>query len=1022
MSVAFDVLFSGPTPRWFSVAAHRPFLDDIAFALDAAFAGSGPEALADALVFTPTRRSVRELSQAFVRAAGVRALLLPQIRAIGDLDEGEPPFEPGELALDLPPGVTPLRRRLELARLVVAHAHLFGRPLDAAGALELADALAAFLDAVQIEEVEDPGRVAGLVDGDLARHWRASAQFLGIATTAWPKRLAELGLMDVAARRTRLLRALAEQWRAQPPDRPIVIAGVASTAPSMAALLSVVASAPHGSVVLPGLDADLADHAWAFVAEGHPQYALKRLLAHGGVARAEVRGWPAPESVAAANRARDRRRLVNEALRPAETTDDWRATLDRMRAEGAASGADPIAAGLEGLSLAVVRTESEAAATCATLLREVLETPGRTAALVTPDPGLGRRVSAQLARWGVEVDSSAGAPLAQSPTGVLAARVAQSLLDPLSPVGLLAIVKHPHVRLGLAPAELEGARRELERRALRGARAPDWPSLFGRLEPLARRMEAGGDAAAREVAQAGSAHTLAERLQAALALVAAPLAENAAPAAELARALVQALEALAADARGRTGELWAGADGEAAAELLAALISEGASLPDGTPRAFAQVVQTLLAGQVVRSGGRTHPRLRILGLIEARLISADRLVLAGLEEGVWPPPAEVDPFLSRAMRAGLGLPSPERRVGVAAHDFAQAACAPEVVLVASERRGGQPAVMSRWLWRLSILARGAGLELPSRGEAVGWARRLDAPRAEPPESLRPAPRPAPKPPLDARPIQLSVTEVERLVRDPYAVYARRILNLRPLERPDERIEARARGTAIHSALEAFAEAWPSLDPGHAAACFEALYMHALAAQSASRTLLAREAILAVRAGAWVAGMEAARRRGGADVRVEQHGLITLGEATLSCRADRLEVAGGAVHVLDFKTGRIPTAKEVVTGFAPQLTLTAAMLMRGGFAELGARAPGELVYLRVTGRDPAGDETVRGTLAESPAMADAALAGLEALLARYRDPDQPYRSRIAPRFVAEHASDTDHLARVREWSAADEEDE
>ncbi len=1022
MTAAFDVLFGGLGPRWFSVAAHRPFLDDLAFALEAAFAGRGPEALADTVVFTPTRRAGRELAQSFVRAAEGRAVLLPQIRAIGDLEEGEPPFEPGELALDLPPGVTPLRRRLELARLVVAHRHLFARPIDAAAALELADALAGFLDTVQIEEVDDPRRVATLVEGDLARHWRASAQFLEIATTIWPERLSELGLMDVAARRTRLLRTLADQWRSAPPSRPIVMAGVSSAAPSMAELLKVTALAPRGCVVLPGLDLDLPEAAWACVDEGHPQHALKRLIGHAGLARDDVRPWPTPESIAGQAKARDRRRLVNEALRPAETTSDWRVAIDTMREEGRAIGVDPISVGLQGLSLAVARTEGEAAAACAVLLREVLETPGRTAALITPDPALARRVSAQLARWGIEVDSSAGAPLAQLSSGVLVALVAQTLAEPLSPVLWLAILKHPSVRLGLRPAELEIARRQLEERGLRGPRPPDWPALLARLQPQSRRLERGTEAAELEIAQANVARDLAERLKAALDVAAAVFLEGEASAATAARALAMGLEQLAADDRDRPGELWAGADGEGAAELFAGLIQDGDALPPCTAQGFAQVVQALLAGQAVRSGGRTHPRLRILGLIEARLIGADRLVLAGLEEGVWPAGAQVDPFLSRPMRARLGLPSPERRVGVAAHDFAQAACAGEVVLVTSERRDGQPAVMSRWLWRLDTLARGAGLKLPRRDDAVHWARALDAPLTDPPASLATAVRPMPRPPLAARPKQLSVTDVEKLVRDPYALYARKVLGLNRLERPDERIEARARGTAIHSAFEAFAAEWPGLAQDAAAARFAALYMQALRSEAAPEALLAREAVLAERAGVWVAQMETERRRGSPTVMVERTGALQLGEVTLTCRTDRLELADGSVHVLDFKTGRVPSRKEIEAGFSPQLTLTAAMLMHGGFPELGPRRPGALIYLRVSGREPAGVEDVCSDGDESAVLAEAALEGLRALLQRYADPAEPYRSRTAMRFQSDRMSDTDHLARVREWSAADEGEE
>ena len=629
-----------------------------------------------------------------------------------------------------------------------------------------------------------------------------------------------------------------------------------------------------------------------------------------------------------------------------------------------------------------------------------------------------------LSRWGIEVDSSAGVPLAAWPAGALTALVAATLEDPVAPPTLLSILKHGRVRLGLDPDTLEARRRRLERRGLRGARAADWTALLRRLEPRAHLLDKGGDEARRETVEAAGVQDLASRLRDALAVAAAPFAGSGeTSAAEAARGLTRALEALAADARSRTGALWAGADGEAAAELIAGLIAEGDALPPCTPSGFAALVRTLLAGQIVRSGGRTHPRLRILGLIEARLVGADLLVLAGLEEGVWPASASVDPFLSRPMRARLGLPSPERRVGQAAHDFAQAACAREVVLVTRERRAGQPAVMSRWLWRLETLARGAGLALPRRDDILTVARGLDAPLADPPPSLATAHAPEPRPPLAARPRELSVTDVEKLVRDPYAIYARRVLGVRALERPDERIEARARGTAIHSAFEAFGRAWPVLDATSAATRFAELYVAALRDQGAPDALMARETVLATRIGDWVAEMEVARRADLVEVLVEQPAALQLGEVKLVCRADRLEIGrDGRVAVLDFKTGRVPTKREIAADFAPQLTLTAAMLMRGGFAELGPRTPADLVYLRVSGREPAGEVNPCASAADSVAMAETALAGLDALIARYADPEEPYRSRIAPRFVREQFSDYDALARVAEWRAADGEDE
>ena len=1011
MSASFDP-FPGDggqqDPRWFAIPAHRPFLEDLAAGVLDWLGEQAPEALSDATILLPNRRAARAFTSALSALSGDRPVLLPQVRPLGDLEEDEPPFTPGELGLDLPPAIAPLTRRFEMARMI---AEDFAPGIAPLRALEMADSLGGFLDSCHIEEVEDPGRIATLVEADFAEHWQASAEFLGLAVEAWPRRLEAMGLVDMSWRRTRLLRLLAERWRSHPPRGAVIAAGSTGTVKAAADVLRAVANAPQGCVVLPGLDLDLRLDAWDAIEEQHPQSALKRLLERVGVERDGVRPWfrrPGEPAVEAGGLARQR--LVNEALRPAEATADWQTEIKRLRAD-ATEGADPIALGLEGLSVVATRTEEDAAATIALMMRETLETPGRTCALVTPDLALGRRVAARLERWGVVADSSSGVGLDRMPVGVLVDLAARFMADPLKPQTVLGLVKH---ELTLLAEATDGAVGELEKVAFRGPRTQGWDRIEDRLRRSAdlqvRRLQAmqpggpGGPRSREATALAGRLQALSETARAAFA--------PSAPLDTAARALTGLVESLAG------AEVWAGPDGEAAASLLSQLIEGGASLGAVSPTDFAELVTGLLHDTTVRTGGATHPSLRILGAIEARLVRADRMILAGLEEGVWPRGAPIDPFLSRPMRKTLGLPPPERRVGQTAQDFVQAACAPEAILIHTERRGGQPAVRSRWLWRLEMLTRGAGVVIARPSGALAGARALDAPAAGQGGLAK---RPAPRPPVDRRPRRLPVTGVERWVRDPYAIYARYVLNLRQMDRPGQSAEALLRGQAVHKAVERLTLAWPDVLPDDCEDQMATLLHQELRQHGFEDASMAREGPLARNCARWLAGFEMRRRARGIEIRVEEEVTLTfatdVAPFTVTAKADRIELSSTGAAILDFKTGQIPSAKQVRTGFAPQLTLTGAILAEAGLKDVGPVEPEDLTYVRVVGRKVAGEAKTVAEGTEAAALSMAALAGLNARVARFDVQTTPYHSWVAPQFMGNFGGNYDHLARVWEWHVA-----
>ncbi|MFZ4603836.1 MAG: PD-(D/E)XK nuclease family protein, partial [Caulobacterales bacterium] len=614
-------------------------------------------------------------------------------------------------------------------------------------------------------------------------------------------------------------------------------------------------------------------------------------------------------------------------------------------------------------------------------------------ALVTPDAGLARRVAAKLVRWGVAATPSAGLSLRETPLGLLLLLLADLAVDDSEPRALAALAGNGRVGLGLSTSERAAAVSAVIDQ-LRGPR---------RAHTLAALIES----AAPLAVQALSA------IATALAPIKAVLAGEEVDLSRLAQALADASEAIAACPEDPGGaQVWAGSQGAAAVRALRALAAEGDALdavaPDDAPRALG----ALIGSAAVAPEGPEHPRLAIWGPLEARLQRRDLIVLAGLNEGVWPAPPPDDPFLSRAMRADLGLVSPDVRIGLAAHDFAQLACAPEVLLTRAKRANGAPTVASRWLWRLETLAAGAGVadRLDPQTDWLALARALDAPVAR-----APAPPPKPKPPVSARPKSLRVTQIETLIRDPYAIYAGVILRLSPKDAVGVAAGPRERGTAIHEALETFSR---EVDPRAEDAPAQLLVLVDAALERAGFTRDARQIDGArlQRAAEAFAQWAAARANAGGSVFIEAPGRLDLGDGYfLRCRADRIESdRTGAWTIVDYKTGAASSAKQVSIGLAPQLPLEAAILDAGGFeGEARGRAT-SLLYWRFGGADP-GVVDVSGP--DPAGLADQTRANVRALFDAYAKPNQPYLCKPRAQFVKERA-DFDALARRKEWADAE----
>jgi ATP-dependent helicase/nuclease subunit B len=761
-------------------------------------------------------------------------------------------------------------------------------------------------------------------------------------------------------------------------------------------------------VVLPGLDTDSNEESWLAVGETHPQYGLARLLRHLEVDRRDVAAWPTPDDMRPASLPA-RGRLMAEALRPAETTDAW-----RWLQAGEHPDWTPALAGVRRLDAPGPREEALAIALA---MREVLEQPGGTAALVTPDRALARRVAQALQRWGVDVDDSAGRPLGDTPVGTFLRLLTNAAATP-TPVSLLALLKHPLAAGGIAAAAFRRHARDLERAVLRGPRPP--LDLDG-LRAAVREADLKGRGTAIDRDRLVG---LLDRLGSCVGpFLTAMRSGERRGLADWLRLHVAAAEALAGAAEeAGPDRLWRGDDGEVAASFVAELLQAGADSPVMAASDYAGLFAVLVSAPAVRPRHGLHPRLHILGLMEARLQQFDRMILGGLNEGSWPPQPDADPWLSRPMRRTLGLATPERRIGLTAHDFLMAAGAAELLLSRAQRVDGTPTVPSRWLLRLEAVleASQAGPVKPAT-RLLTWSQALDRPAGVP----QPWPAPEPRPPVAARPRRLSVTQVETWMRDPYGLYARHVLGLQALEPLDADPGAAERGQFIHAALDRFVRDYPDRLPPDAPARLRAIGLDCFG------PMLDRPAVHAFwwprfeRIADWFLATEAERRERRRPLRTEVTGTLVLegpaGPFVLTARADRIDLdrADGRLAIIDYKTGLPPSQAQVQAGFAPQLPLEAAIAAAGGFEGIEARPTGELAFWRLSGGEPAGE--IKALKGDPGQLAEDARLGLLNLIRTFDDPDTPYRSQ--PRSGQAPAySDYGHLARVAEWSVTGEADE
>lgn len=964
----------------FNIAQSCSLVDVLAKKFSRIYADN-PLELANVLFLLPNRRACVSLRDAFVRDNGLKPSILPQIVPIADADEDEI-FLNGsansEVLRQLPPAIDNYERLFLFTRLIISKPAEYGLPeMTFAQAFALAQDLAKLMDVFYNEQLSFDG-LKNLVPEQYAVHWQETLNFLQIISKYWPQILQERGLCDMVNRKNALLKAQAEIWQNNKPSGQVVAAGITALFPGLKQLLKTIKNLPNGEIYFYGLDKQLEDEAWEQADESHPQYELKQLLEFLQILRFEVKDAVKPHNAA-------REKLVSEMMRPALSTLEWRSlSADSLPSEAT-----------ENLHLITTEDMGQEASAIAVIMRDTLNTASKTAALVTTDRNLARRVAAELERWQIKIDDSAGKPLHLTPVGIYLRSILEVLEADFSDSSVLALLKSPFIRLN---SDLASVRRRVRDYEL-ALRTPAYSGIKKEIpEKLLQDV----------VLLKQTIRPLAE-------LYANPQADFTA----LLQTHLQVAEALSGSKNGGGDKvLWRGDDGRKAAALFSKVLPQLKVLEQIDPKQYAAVLTRLMATETVRPLYGTHPRLKILGPIEARFNQYDVVIIGEVNEGVWPVLPSSDPWMSRPMKKDFGMPLPEKAIGVMAANFCQLMCAPEVYLTRAKRVTGTPMNKSRWLLRLETVLKAYGKEAETLLDYkyTSLARLQDTPAVQDKIVV-----PAPKPPIESRPRRLSASWLERLICDPYSVFAAKILRLKQLDAPDKDLSFADYGNLIHGILEEFNTKFPQELPSDAREQLINIGLNKFQSAEISAELRAFWWPSFLKTVDWVLAQEAICRPDIKQIYNEVEGQMEFaapaGPFIAEARADRLNFnKDGTIDIIDYKTGSIRSNKQVHAGYAPQLPIEGLIAASGGFSKNGRKIPtgkvNKLSYWRLGNKITEITETDK-VLAQTR-------ENLQKLISAFDFETTPYLARPNPKYVPKY-SEYDHLERIKEW-ATEEDDE
>ena len=1008
--------------KLFSIAPDAPFLPTLAGSLmDGAllpnWSRDGAFWLSDITIYVPTKRARLALIDQLLKLNG-GTQLLPNIFTLGEGDDAENAFftDPDVDGFNV---TSKLYRTTILGQLIKKWAEIaaqnqqpgFSSPPSTTEILAMAQSLGGLIDDFLTEEVEFE-RISNLVPEELAQNWQETLKFLDIAFTAWPQHLQEIGQIDAALLRRQRFDFASDSLALRYGDRPVIAAGSTGSVPATRRFLKAISGLPNAAIVLPGFDVSMSPDEHAHLIEeknqchAHPQFGMAKLLREIG------EGPQAVQSLGTANGARAS--ILNATLARIEQTANWhdqRAQIDP----------DALSGALENVSIMALDNLDHEARAIALVAREAVE-KGQNVGIISPDRDLARRIKVELERFDIVIDDSAGMPLSQSPAGRWFRQLLAALQSNFKPVDLVAFLANRSVRLDRDRAQISKLRELLDLSTLRGARGIN--GLAGIKQLIADNASEQTKRVNKRLSKEEAADLilLIDDLQKALEPIHND-GETVWNMARIAREIPKLISNICGKDAAQSGMLQGVDELLQWADDLARCTHFS---PNARPDDVIASINLLMQNISVRPPETTRQDVQIWGRIEARLLHADLMVLAGLNEGVWPEIAEPGPWLSRGMKLALKLDPPERKIGLAAHDFLMAMGANNVLISYAKRRGTSPSDPSRFIQRLeAFLGEDRSQALYAKtAHFNSLITQIDAR-----DAAKLSPRPVPTPPAKIRPRRLSITEIETLVRDPYAIYAKHVLGLRKLRALGAAPDTAERGNLIHEVLGTFVQ--NQLD-------FLAPDAHQKLMEIAN-DVYAKLDDVADRRDIWlrrfsaiahtVIEFEKNRDQNVINRNAEIRGSMTMQvadeEFTIYGDADRIDILNSSgAELIDFKTGSIPSNKDMQNFMSPQLPMEAMILRQAGFEGVPQADSDALTYIKLSHGPNPFEVTSFATGKQSlDAVVDdywRHFSGYAQIM--LMQDHTAMAAQLMPKENQQFAGDYDHFARQKEWMIDQGDDE